>query len=70
MSRGGRAETERVLCLVADPVAEAVIRKLSPGAISLHSHYGEGVPRSQSVAAVEKHKQPPRYDRSDRLDQR
>ena len=38
--------------LVADPVAEAVIRELNPGATSLHGHYGEGVQRAQSYEAM------------------
>jgi uncharacterized protein YabN with tetrapyrrole methylase and pyrophosphatase domain len=38
--------------LVADPVAEAVIRELSPAAVSLHRHYGEGVHRSKSYEAM------------------
>jgi hypothetical protein len=38
--------------LVADPIAEAVVRELNPGAISLHAHYGEGVPRSKSYEAM------------------
>ena len=38
--------------LVADPVAEAVIRELNPRAISLHGHYGEGVHRSKSYEAM------------------
>jgi len=38
--------------LVADPVAEAVIRELNPEAISLHGHYGEGVHRSKSYEAM------------------
>src|ERR1700729_948708 len=38
--------------LVADPIAEAVIRELNPGATSLHGHYGEGVQRAQSYEAM------------------
>jgi hypothetical protein len=38
--------------LVADPVAEAVIRELHPEAVSLHRHYGEGVQRSKSYEAM------------------
>ena len=41
-----------VFYLVADPVAEAVIRELNPGAVSLRGHYGEGVPRSKSYEAM------------------
>lgn len=38
--------------LVADPVAEAVIREINPGAVSLHRHYGEGDPRIKSYEAM------------------
>jgi hypothetical protein len=44
-----------VLYLVADPIAEAVIRKLNPEAASLHGHYGEGVPRMRSYEAMVEH---------------
>ena len=38
--------------LIADPVAEAVVRELNPGAKSLHGHYGEGVQRADSYEAM------------------
>jgi hypothetical protein len=41
-----------VYYLVADPIAEGVIRELNPEAISLRDHYGEGVPRTQSYEAM------------------
>jgi len=41
-----------VFYLVADPIAEAVIRDINPGAMSLHGHYGEGVQRAQSYEAM------------------
>jgi hypothetical protein len=43
---------ESVLYLVADPIAEAVIRQFNPEAVSLRGNYGEGVPRSQSYEAM------------------
>jgi hypothetical protein len=41
-----------VFYLVADPIAETVIRELNPEAVSLHGHYGEGVPRSTSYEGM------------------
>jgi Tetrapyrrole (Corrin/Porphyrin) Methylases len=41
-----------VYFLVADPIAEGVIRELNPEATSLRGHYGEGLPRSQSYEAM------------------
>ncbi len=47
---------ESVLYLVADPIAEEVIRKLNPnGAMSLRGYYGEGVDRSHSYEAMIEH---------------
>ncbi len=43
---------DAVFYLVADPIAEGVIRELNPEATSLRGHYGEGVPRSQSYEAM------------------
>jgi hypothetical protein len=43
---------DMVFYLVADPIAEAAIRELHPGAVSLRGHYGEGVPRSKSYEAM------------------
>lgn len=46
-------ESDVVLYLVADPVAEQVIKKLNPaGAMSLKGHYGEGLPRLDSYEAM------------------
>lgn len=48
--------SDAVLYLIADPVAEAVIRRLNPeGAMSLRGYYGEGVPRTQSYEAMVQH---------------
>ena len=45
-----------VLYLVADPIAEGVIRHLNPdGAMSLRGYYGEGVARTQSYEAMVQH---------------
>jgi tetrapyrrole (corrin/porphyrin) methylase-like protein len=43
---------DAVLYLVADPVAETLIRQLHPEAVSLRGHYGEGVNRSESYEAM------------------
>ncbi len=43
---------DAVFYLVADPVAEGVIRQFNPDATSLHGNYGEGVPRSLSYEAM------------------
>lgn len=49
-------ESDVVLYLVADPVAEEVIRYLNPnGAMSLRGYYGEGVHRTQSYEAMVQH---------------
>jgi hypothetical protein len=49
-------ESDVVLYLVADPVAEDVIRNLNPsGAMSLRGYYGEGVHRSQSYESMIQH---------------
>ena len=45
-----------VLYLIADPVAEEVIRHLNPeGAMSLRGYYGEGLVRTQSYEAMVQH---------------
>jgi precorrin-6B methylase 1 len=45
-----------VLYLVADPIAEEVIRQLNPeGAMSIRGHYGEGVDRKQTYDAMVQH---------------
>jgi hypothetical protein len=42
--------------LIADPIAEEVVRYLNPkGAMSLRGYYGEGVHRSQSYEAMIQH---------------
>ena len=47
---------ESVVYLVADPIAEEVIRKLNPeGAMSLRGYYGEGVDRGASYEAMIEH---------------
>jgi Tetrapyrrole (Corrin/Porphyrin) Methylases len=49
-------ESDIVLYLVAEPVAEDVIRSLNPrGAMSLRGYYGEGLHRSQSYEAMVQH---------------
>lgn len=49
-------ESDAVLYLVADPIAEEVIRGLNPaGAMSLRGYYGEGVVRSLSYEAMVQH---------------
>jgi precorrin-6B methylase 1 len=49
-------ESDVVLYLVADPIAEEVIRYLNPnGAMSLRGYYGDGVHRSQSYEAMIQH---------------
>jgi precorrin-6B methylase 1 len=49
-------ESDVVLYLVADPIAEEAIRHLNPnGAMSLRGYYGEGVHRSQSYEAMVQH---------------
>lgn len=49
-------ESDVVLYLVADPIAEEVIRQLNPaGAMSLRGYYGEGVPRRESYEAMVQH---------------
>jgi Tetrapyrrole (Corrin/Porphyrin) Methylases len=49
-------ESDVVLYLVGDPVAEGVIRSLNPaGAMSLRGYYGEGVERNQSYEAMVQH---------------
>lgn len=49
-------ESDTVLYLVADPVAEEVVRSLNPeGAMSLKGYYGEGVVRSLSYEAMVQH---------------
>jgi Tetrapyrrole (Corrin/Porphyrin) Methylases len=48
--------SDTVLYLIADPVAEEVIRHLNPrGAMSLRGYYGEGMPRTQSYEAMVQH---------------
>jgi precorrin-6B methylase 1 len=47
---------DAVLYLIADPIAEEVIRTLNPnGAMSLRGYYGEGVDRRQSYEAMIEH---------------
>jgi Tetrapyrrole (Corrin/Porphyrin) Methylases len=47
---------DAVLYVVADPIAEEVIRALNPeGAMSLRGYYGEGVDRRQSYEAMVEH---------------
>lgn len=47
---------DAVIYLVADPVCEAVIRKLNPDrAMSLRGYYGEGMPRARSYEAMVEH---------------
>lgn len=49
-------ESDVVLYLIADPIAEEVIRFLNPtGAMSLRGYYGEGVHRSQSYEGMVQH---------------
>ena len=49
-------ESDVVLYLVAEPIAEEVIRHLNPvGAMSLRGYYGEGVHRSESYEAMVQH---------------
>jgi precorrin-6B methylase 1 len=49
-------ESDVVLYLVADPIAEEVIRYLNPeGAMSLRGYYGEGTQRVQSYEAMIQH---------------
>jgi uncharacterized protein YabN with tetrapyrrole methylase and pyrophosphatase domain len=49
-------ESDVVLYLVGDPVAEGVIRSLNPsGAMSLRGYYGEGIVRNQSYEAMVLH---------------
>ena len=49
-------ESDVVLYLIADPIAEEVVRYLNPvGAMSLRGYYGEGVHRSQSYEAMIQH---------------
>jgi hypothetical protein len=49
-------ESDVVLYLVADPVAEEVIKSLNPtGATSLRGYYGEGMPRRDSYEAMVEH---------------
>jgi Tetrapyrrole (Corrin/Porphyrin) Methylases len=49
-------ESDVVLYLVGDPVAEGVIRRLNPsGAMSLRGYYGEGIVRNQSYEAMVQH---------------
>jgi precorrin-6B methylase 1 len=49
-------QSDVVLYLVADPVAEEAIRQLNPdGAMSLRGYYGEGVHRLQSYEAMIQH---------------
>jgi hypothetical protein len=49
-------ESDVVLYLVGDPIAEEVIRHLNPdGAMSLRGYYGEGLHRSQSYEAMIQH---------------
>jgi hypothetical protein len=49
-------ESDVVLYLVAEPIAEGVIRYLNPnGAMSLRGYYGDGVHRSQSYEAMVQH---------------
>ena len=49
-------ESDTVLYLVADPVAEEAIRYLNPhGALSLRGYYGEGIVRTQSYEAMVQH---------------
>jgi precorrin-6B methylase 1 len=49
-------ESDVVLYLVGDPIAEEAIRHLNPsGAMSLRGYYGEGVHRSQSYEAMIQH---------------
>jgi hypothetical protein len=48
--------SDTVLYLIADPVAEDVVRRLNPkGAMSLRGYYGEGMPRNQSYEAMVQH---------------
>jgi hypothetical protein len=47
---------DAVLYVVADPIAEEVIRAINPeGALSLRGYYGEGVDRRQSYEAMVEH---------------
>lgn len=47
---------DAVLYVVADPIAEEVIRQLNPaGAMSLRGYYGEGLDRKQSYDAMVHH---------------
>ena len=46
---------DEVVYLVADPVAEELIKGLNPRAASLHGHYGEGEQRSRSYEAMIEH---------------
>jgi precorrin-6B methylase 1 len=49
-------ESDVVLYLIADPIAEEAIRHLNPeGAMSLRGYYGEGVQRKQSYEAMVQH---------------
>jgi len=49
-------ESDVVLYLIADPVAEEAIRYLNPdGAMSLRGYYGEGFPRADSYEAMVQH---------------
>jgi uncharacterized protein YabN with tetrapyrrole methylase and pyrophosphatase domain len=49
-------ESDVVLYLVGDPVAEGVIRSLNPsGAMSLRGYYGEGIVRNHSYEAMVQH---------------
>jgi precorrin-6B methylase 1 len=45
-------ESSAVFYLVADPIAEDAIRQLSPNAVSLKGHYGEGKHRKDSYEAM------------------
>lgn len=46
-------ESAVVFYLVADPIAEEIIKHLNPkGAVSLYKHYGEGVSRGQSYESM------------------
>ncbi len=46
---------DAVVYLVADPVAEELIRGINAEAASLQTHYGEGVPRGRSYEAMIEH---------------
>ena len=55
LTAAAREEIEQadvVLCLVAEPVANAFIHQLNPSARSLHEHYRLGEERSQAYAAM------------------